>query len=795
MPAVIAMTRRALAALGLALAVALVAATPAPAQQNAAEQTQAGAIDYEAWSDTATRAEEAVEARRASNAAFEALRGQIVEWRQRFLEAQQTNAARIDTLRRQIGALGPPPPEGESESDAIAARRAELNAQLDTLRAPVLAAEEAYARANGLVAEIDNIIRARQSRALLARGPSPLNPAHWPAAVVQISEAAGAVAREVSTAWNNTLQHDAFKADLPKTLTLAALGLVLLLRGRSWAKRIGTNARRKLRRGRGVWEFVISLGQVGLPMAGLYALEEAIFSTGLIGLRGTIIVDGLATWGAMLLIGWWLAGRLFPEDDKQAAVNLPDRFRPWLRFDIAALAVLLVLRDILTRMGAALDYTPATMAVAGFPLIVLSALLLYRLARALRRCVGEVFDEEQGDSDAAPEQSYRLRIISVLSRVTIVVALVGPLMAVVGYTAAATMLVYPTILTLALFGAVLILQQLVTDLHALVTRNEETAGEALLPVVAGFFLTLAALPVAALIWGARSATLLEVWTRFREGFTIGDSRISPTDFLTVAIVFAIGYALTRMVQGALRGSVLPKTKIDVGGRNAIVAGMGYVGIVLAAVIAISAAGIDLSSLAIVAGALSVGIGFGLQNIVSNFVSGIILLIERPISEGDWIEVGGQHGNVRSISVRSTRIETFDRTDVIVPNADLISGTVTNYTRGNTVGRVIVPVGVAYGSDTRKVERILREVAEAHPMVALNPPPNILMRGFGQDSLDFEIRAILRDVNWVMNVHSDMNHEIARRFAEEGIEIPFAQRDVWLRNPETLREERSEESDR
>ena len=408
---------------------------------------------------------------------------------------------------------------------------------------------------------------------------------------------------------------------------------------------------------------------------------------------------------------------------------------------------------------------------------VLAGIMLWRISASMKLVVS-------GDTSSG---SLRLKLLGFLRRIIVGVAIISPLIAAIGYVNAGSAIALPMVKTLGLLALIVILQRLTFDLYAAIVNKPEEETDALAPVLIGFIITISVLPFLAIIWGARVSSLTELWIQFQDGIKIGESRISPLDFLTFVLLFTIGYMLTRVIQSALRGSILPKTNLDAGAQNALVAGLGYIGIFIAALVAISSTGLDLSSLAIVAGALSVGIGFGLQNIVSNFVSGVILLIERPISQGDWIEVSGKMGYVRDISVRSTRIETFDRTDVIIPNADLVSGVVTNWTRGNTIGRVIIPVGVAYGSDTKKVEKILRDIISKIEHVAKEPAPGVIFQGFGADSMDFEIRAILSDVNYMLSVKSDVNHEIVKRFTKEGIEIPFAQRDVWIRNPEALKD--------
>ena len=366
------------------------------------------------------------------------------------------------------------------------------------------------------------------------------------------------------------------------------------------------------------------------------------------------------------------------------------------------------------------------------------------------------------------------------------ISAISLILSIIGYRSASNALLFPSILSFGLVAGLILTFEAVRDFCAIIAEDSVSGHDGLVAVAINAALILGSVPLFALIWGARMANLTEVWTQFKSGVKLGDVQISPGALLALIVVFVIGYIITRVIQRTLKNKILPKTKMDTGGQNAIVSGFGYAGIFVAALIAITFAGIDLSSLAIVAGALSVGIGFGLQNIVSNFVSGIILLIERPISVGDWIEVGGNMGTVTNISVRSTSIQTFDKSDLIIPNADLIASTVTNYTRGNSIGRVILPVGVAYGNDTRKISELLQSIVEGHPMVTKNPPPSVVFQGFGADSLNFEIRAVLSDINYGLSVKSELNHQITESFADNNIEIPFAQRDIWIRNPEALK---------
>lgn len=754
-------------------------AASAPVAATAGDQ-----IDYAAWENDAVRAENLIAAGTASTAFFDNLRVSLANWRARFLAVQNANAERIATLQAQIDALGPAPAEGETEPASIAERRAALAAQMAQAQAPRVTANEAFNRANGLIAEIDAILADRQARALFSRDPSPVNPLNWPPALTGLGDLVLRLGAEVTGQITQTRATGGSPWDRAVfSALLLVAGLYLVLRSRvfvgRWTELLQQGG--SARAGRTAMVFAISLLQVLFPIVGLVIIGAAVSSLNLLGPIGGALWRAAISALVALYLALWLAGRLFPANGAlTAAFGIAPELRGKLR-RVSMLIGLFLGLGSLAETVAAQDVIPlASRGVFVLPVYLGLAGAYLWLASLLRHHRGMMRDEP-GAGDAFSGQML-LGLVIVLR----LVAVLGTVLAAAGYLNLAAAVMTPTALTLGLIGVLLALQGPIRDLYALMSgTSQDEASQALLPVLINLALALLTLPVLALIWGMRPEQISEIISRFFAGFALGDTRITPTIILAVGLVFAIGMIATRILQGTLRSTVLPRTRLDAGARHAVVAGVGYVGIALAAVIAITTAGIDLTALGVVLGALSVGIGFGLQNVVNNFVSGLILLIERPISEGDWIEVGPTMGIVKSISVRSTVIETFNKTDVIVPNADLISGTVTNWTRGNTVGRAVLNVGVAYGSDTRRVQAILEEVAATVPGVADNPAPGVDFMGFGADSLDFRIRAILRDVNQLVDVRTEMNHRIAERFTAEGIEIPFAQRDIWLRNPEVL----------
>lgn len=286
------------------------------------------------------------------------------------------------------------------------------------------------------------------------------------------------------------------------------------------------------------------------------------------------------------------------------------------------------------------------------------------------------------------------------------------------------------------------------------------------------------------VWGASDATLKQISAWFMEGFELGSLKIVPVRILLAIISFAVLVALAGWVKAKLESSWLSRARMERGAREALVTVSGYVLITAAILVGLGISGVDFSNLAIIAGALSVGIGFGLQNIVNNFVSGLILLFERPIKTGDWVVVGDTEGYVKRIRIRSTQIQTFDRADVIVPNSELISNQVTNWMLYDMRGRVRVPVGVAYGSDTERVKAILLQVAEENPKVITDGTttvPRVLFREFGDSALAFELRCYIHNIDERVQVVSDLNFAIDKAFREAGIEIPFPQRDLHMRS--------------
>jgi len=273
---------------------------------------------------------------------------------------------------------------------------------------------------------------------------------------------------------------------------------------------------------------------------------------------------------------------------------------------------------------------------------------------------------------------------------------------------------------------------------------------------------------------------IDLWaSRISEGVPIGATTLRLTDIAAGVFSFVLILLLFRGLKAYLRRGMDGPSGLRDGANASVLALVGYLGFVVAIFVGFGATGVQLSNIALIVSALSVGIGFGLQGVVNNFVSGLILLFERPVNIGDWVVTTAGEGYVRRIGLRSTEIVTFNRASIMVPNSDLITSPLTNWTHKDKTGRVIIPVGVAYGSDPEQVREVLLACAIEHPLALRRPEPYVYWKDFGSSSLDFELRVFIRNITNALSVETDLRFAIFAAFKANGIEIPFPQQEVHL----------------
>ncbi|GAB4512748.1 MAG: DUF3772 domain-containing protein [Roseibium sp.] len=776
----------------VALATVLLASAsglPASAQdRQGVAESPAGSDDL--FERTAT----ALEAGNVSPRTLEQLRGQLVDVRNSNASVISRGNLRAGILKEQLNALGPPPDDGGKEAEEVAARRLELTNALAEANAPVRKASEIHAQAAFLIRQVDNQLRSLQFDRLFERYPSPLLPSSWTASFQDLQQFVQRFRRDLASELERPSVSMKLNQTLPPAAGLALFGILFLT---VLQPRISRALKRFCNRpAEGAKALLLALlynaSFIVLPTIGALALI-AVFP--ILDIYPNAIRTSLLGIPAMVLfiiVANWLGHTLFaPGQSRWRLLDLGDReARLGLRL-CQGLGVFIALQVVVEASRRDNAFGPAAVSVLSVPLIVLAAVLLWALAGIIRSRedrsegteVTEVDGEEVEEASVKPQESGFLLFLSLLMKTSAVLAVCVTL---AGYVELARVAIIPVIMTIAQLGFGFLLYHLVLVIFRTATgRSEDEPPPIFLSIGLITLLILVFAPLIALSWGARGTDIIEVWRLLSGGVQLGDVRLSLEAFVVLVIVFALGFGITRWLQNLLRVTVLPQTRMDAGARNAVVTGTGYVGLTLAGLIAVSTAGLNLSSLAVVAGALSVGIGFGLQTVVSNFVSGIILLIERPIKEGDWIEVSGQSGYVRKISVRSTRIETFDRHDVIIPNSDLIAGTVKNMTLSSKSGRLILPVGVAYGSDLEKVKSILFDAARAHSTIARYPVPVVLFMGLGDSSLNFELRCYLKDIGNILTTKSDLYLTVYNELGKAGVEIPFPQRDLHFKDIDRL----------
>lgn len=720
------------------------------------------------------------------------LRARVEEIRARSQAATDPLAPRVDAIKALADKLGPvPEKDAPPDTPQIAAERKRLKAYQTGLDGALKTNDLVQARAHQILGYIQELRREMFMGDLLRRSTSPLTPVIWEEVAAELPASLTQI-RDIGRFWMSAASTRPVK--LGVLLAGVLIGFIVLrivLRRIVLARLNHAGAKSP-----SFFERAATAGGVAPilavpPLAAVLGLYFGLEYLGL--LYGQ--VENLAksaVFASMVYIGVSALSEavLQPKHPNWRLLNIADRPARRLARIITLIALVYgvdaVLKDFIQNLTLPLPVSVAQAFIASLAF----AALLVQLVRTR-------FDPLTPSDTAAPVVSrlrpYSIKIPLLLVAITIIAV------SLLGYVALGRFIAGQVVVTGSVIVLVLLLhlaiRALTTEEHPEWVPSPEwlrhqsfgletTQRRTLIRVVAlllNLVLVLLAIPFILVTWGFSLPETLGWLKAAVFGFEIGQFRISLARIFLAITLFAGLFLVTRIVQRWLQSSVLQPSRLDQGIANSIYTGVGYAGIAVAALAAVSFGGLDITNLAIVAGALSVGIGFGLQSIVNNFVSGLILLVERPIKVGDWIVVNNYEGYVRRISVRSTELETFDRASVLLPNSDLIANPVKNWTHRNLLGRAVVTVSVDTTADADVVLRVLKDVATKAEGVLPHPAPFVSFDSISANSLDFSVGVYVADINRGGTAKTELRAAILRALAEAGVELPNTRQHVFLRD--------------
>jgi potassium-dependent mechanosensitive channel len=712
------------------------------------------------------------------------LRNALEDIRSKALTKSVELSGPIVEVTEQLSKLGPAPAEGATEAAEIDAQRKLLNDALNRLKGAHTQLELVAVEAEQQAGRASSIQRDQFFQRIFESSRSVLNPYLWTDAGTGLTVFVQRMSVLLSNWWKEIRQTASTISLVMVPVVLGLLIGVFLMSYRVLQLRIQIRSQEP-----GFPDNLDRLWRVIRAVLGttLFAIIAALIGNsflkgaGLLTPRLGLIVDGLADIVFGTLIYGMLAYRVAaPTQPNWRLLNLDDRAAR--RFALLA-TVCAGMSSASDAFGTLADgiylpvaYSIGMSALASCVMLALTVLILLN------------FRGQTGLAEKSPSQVLYFGWVEMFLMPVWLLVFFAALCLLFGFIALANFIVFKLFNTALVVTFLFLIHHTVDELvrrsfdpssdfgklhrrlSGLGERGIERAG-LLFRTAVDVVLILIGLPILFLLWTVTWIDFRALANKAFFGFEVGSVTISPSSILLVALVLFSGIAFTKIFVRWLNGRILAETRIDKGVQDSIRKGATYAGYIFAAGFALTAAGLEFSNLAIVAGALGVGIGFGLQSIVNNFVSGLILLAERPIRVGDWVSIPAGEGIIKKINVRATEIETFDGCAIIVPNSNLITESVKNWTHSDTLGRFNVVVGVSYDSDVEKVRELLFQITKAHPKVLTYPEPQVTLARFGTYSLDFDIKATVADIFDGVFVASDVRFAILKAFQEKGIVIP------------------------